>query len=50
MSRIVLTTEPRTSRQCYEKIGYRTIRGPWRLEFEVPNPAVGDRPEREADD
>ena len=35
---------------CYEKIGYRTIRGPWRLEFEVPNPAVGDRPEREADD
>ncbi len=35
---------------CYEKIGYRTIRGPWRFEFEVPNPAGGDRPEREADD
>jgi hypothetical protein len=35
---------------CYEKIGYRTIRGPWRFEFKVPNPARGDRPERESDD
>ncbi|MDQ3498363.1 MAG: hypothetical protein M3514_12855, partial [Actinomycetota bacterium] len=35
---------------CYEKIGYRTIRGPWKFEFKVPNPARGDRPEREADD
>ena len=35
---------------CYEKIGYRTIRGPWKFEFEVPNPAGDDRPEREADD
>jgi hypothetical protein len=35
---------------CYEKIGYRTIRGPWRFDFKVPNPAEGDRPEREADD
>jgi hypothetical protein len=35
---------------CYEKIGYRTIRGPWRFDFKVPNPAGGDRPEREADD
>jgi hypothetical protein len=34
----------------YEKIGYRTIRGPWKFEFKVPNPAGGDRPEREADD
>jgi len=35
---------------CYEKIGYRTIRGPWKFEFKVPNPAGGDRPELEADD
>jgi hypothetical protein len=35
---------------CYEKIGYRTIRGPWKFEFKVPNPAGGDRPEQEADD
>jgi hypothetical protein len=35
---------------CYEKIGYRTIRGPWKFEFKVPNPAGGDRPEREAGD
>jgi hypothetical protein len=35
---------------CYEKIGYRTIRGPWKFEFKVPSPAGGDRPEREADD
>jgi hypothetical protein len=35
---------------CYEKIGYRTIRGPWQFEFKVPNPARGDRPEREADE
>ena len=35
---------------CYEKIGYRTIRGPWKFEFKVPNPARGARPEREADD
>jgi hypothetical protein len=35
---------------CYEKIGYRTIRGPWKFEFEVPSPAGGAGPEREADD
>jgi hypothetical protein len=35
---------------CYEKIGYRTIRGPWKFEFKVPNPAGGAGPEREADD
>ncbi len=36
---------------CYEKIGYRTIRGPWKFEFKVPTPpARGDRPEQEADD
>jgi WD40-like Beta Propeller Repeat len=35
---------------CYEKIGYRTIRGPWKFGFKVPNPAGGARPEREADD
>ena len=35
---------------CYEKIGYRTIRGPWRFDFKVPNPASGTRPERGADD
>jgi hypothetical protein len=23
---------------CDKKIGYRRIRGPWRFEFEVPNP------------
>jgi hypothetical protein len=27
---------------CYEKIGYRTIRGPWNFEFRVPNLAGGD--------
>jgi hypothetical protein len=37
-------------KECYEQIGYRTIRGPWRFEFRVPDPAGGDRPEREADD
>ena len=31
---------------CYEEIGYRTIRGPWRFEFRVPDPAGGDRPAR----
>src|SRR5215207_608284 len=36
--------------ECYEKIGYKTIRGPWRFEFEVPDPASGARPEQEADD
>ena len=35
---------------CYEKIGYRTIRGPWKFEFKVPSRAGGARPEREADD
>ena len=35
---------------CYEKIGYRTIRGPWKFEFKVPSPAGGAGPEREADD
>jgi hypothetical protein len=28
---------------CYEEIGNRTIRGPWRFEFKVPDPA-GDSP------
>jgi hypothetical protein len=35
---------------CYEEIGYRTIRGPWKFEFKVPNPAGGARPEGDADD
>jgi len=35
---------------CEKKIAYRTIRGPWRFEFEVPDPAGGARPEREAND
>ncbi len=35
---------------CYEKIGYRTIRGPWKFEFKVPSLAEGASPEREADD
>jgi hypothetical protein len=35
---------------CYEKIGYRTIRGPWKFEFKVPNSAGGASPERKADD
>jgi hypothetical protein len=35
---------------CFEKIGYRTIRGPWKFEFKVPSPAGGAGPEREADD
>jgi hypothetical protein len=35
---------------CYEKIGYRTIRGPWKFVFKVPSPAGGAGPEREADD
>jgi hypothetical protein len=34
---------------CYEEIGNRTIRGPWRFEFRVPNGAGGDRSAREAD-
>ena len=34
---------------CMEK-GYRTIRGPWRFDFKVPNRAGGAGPEREADD
>jgi hypothetical protein len=33
---------------CYEKIGYRAIRGPWKFEFRVPKGAGGDRPAREA--
>jgi hypothetical protein len=35
---------------CYEKIGYRAIRGPWKFEFKVPSPAGGAGPEWEADD
>jgi hypothetical protein len=35
---------------CNEKIGYRTVRGPWRFEFNVPKPARGARPERGVDD
>jgi hypothetical protein len=31
---------------CYEQIGYRTIRGPWRFEFKVHDSAGGDRPAR----
>ena len=31
---------------CYEEIGYRTIRGPWRFEIRAPNAAGGDRPTR----
>jgi hypothetical protein len=31
---------------CFEKIGERTIRGPWRFEFEVPDSAGGARPAR----
>jgi hypothetical protein len=34
---------------CMEK-RYRTIRGPWRFEFEGQDPTGGARPEREADD
>ena len=26
---------------CEKKLGYRTIRGPWRFEFKVPDPAGG---------
>jgi hypothetical protein len=33
---------------CYEEIGYRMIRGPWKFEFRVPKGAGGDRPAREA--
>ncbi len=40
---------PQDFEACYEKIGYRTIRGPWKFEFKVPIPARGDRPEQEAD-
>src|SRR5215213_10001690 len=35
--------------ECMEK-RYRTIRGPWRFEFKVQDPAGGARPEQEADD
>ena len=35
--------------ECMEK-RYRTIRGPWKFEFKVPNSGRADRPEREADD
>jgi hypothetical protein len=35
--------------ECMEK-RYRTIRGPWRFDFKVQDPARGARPEREADD
>jgi hypothetical protein len=35
--------------ECVEK-RYRTIRGPWRFDFNVPDPAGGPSPEREADD
>jgi hypothetical protein len=33
---------------CFEK-RQKTIRGPWKFEFEVPDSAGGARPEREAD-
>jgi hypothetical protein len=36
--------DPEAFEACYEEIGYRTIRGPWRFEFRVPIPAGGDRP------
>ena len=42
--------DPEAAEACYEEIGYRTIRGPWRFEFRAPSPAEGDRQEREADD
>jgi hypothetical protein len=35
---------PEVIEACEKKIGYRTIRGPWRFDFRVPNPAGGDRP------
>jgi hypothetical protein len=35
--------------ECMEK-RYRTIRGPWRFDFRVPNPTSDDRQEQEADD
>jgi hypothetical protein len=41
---------PKDFEACYEKIGYRTIRGPWKFEFKVPSRAGGDRAEREAED
>jgi hypothetical protein len=36
--------KPEGLEACFEKIGDRTIHGPWRFEFEVPDPAGGARP------
>jgi hypothetical protein len=33
--------DPEDFEACYEQIGYRTIRGPWKFEFKVPDPAGG---------
>ena len=41
--------DPKAIEACEKKIGYRTIRGPWRFEFRVPKGAGGDGPAREAD-
>ncbi len=38
--------DPKAFEECYEEIGYRTIRGPWKFEFKVPSPNGGDRPAR----
>jgi hypothetical protein len=40
---------PEDYEACDKKIGDRTIRGPWRFEFEVPDPAGDVNPAREAD-
>ncbi len=37
-----------TLKACDKKIGDKTIRGPWRFEFEVPDPAGGDPAPRDA--
>ena len=34
---------------CYEEIGDRMIRGPWKFKFRMPNEAGGDRPGRETE-
>ena len=39
---------PEVIEACEKKLGYRTIRGPWKFEFRVPNGAGGDRPAGEA--
>jgi hypothetical protein len=34
--------KPEDYEACDKKIGDKMIRGPWRFEFEVPDPAGGD--------